>query len=75
MIFRVKFKTKPGDQFTIRKDVYSRIRKLFAENDIHFAHKEVLVRVAGEDDQHPPSRKEVMGAAASTVAETPAPAA
>lgn len=76
MIFRVKFKTKPGDQFTIRKDVYSRIRQLFAENDIHFAHKEVLVRVADEEGERPPSRKEAeVAAAAAAAVETPAPQA
>lgn len=46
MIIRVKFMTKPGDQFTVRKLVYSRIREVFAENGIKFAHKEVTVRVA-----------------------------
>jgi small-conductance mechanosensitive channel len=49
MIIRVKFMTKPGDQFMIRKLVYERIRELFAENGIHFAHKEVTVRIAEED--------------------------
>ncbi|MDH3715168.1 MAG: mechanosensitive ion channel family protein [Gammaproteobacteria bacterium] len=75
MIFRVKFKTKPGDQFTIRKDVYSRIRQLFADNDIHFAHKEVTVRVAHEDDKPPTEKKTVEAAgAAAAVLETPTPA-
>ena len=73
MIFRVKFKTKPGDQFTIRKDVYSRIRQLFAENDIHFAHKEVTVRVAHDDDERPPDKRDVeAAAAASAIEERPA---
>lgn len=73
MIFRVKFKTKPGDQFTIRKDVYSRIRKLFAENNIHFAHKEVLVRVADDDDKQSSPDAKAVGAAgaAAAAAETP----
>jgi len=50
MIIRVKFMTKPGEQFVARKLVYSRIRELFEENDIKFAHREVTVRVA--DDTH-----------------------
>ena len=49
MIIRVKFMTKPGDQFMIRKLVYERIREIFEENDIHFAHKEVTVRIADEE--------------------------
>jgi moderate conductance mechanosensitive channel len=51
MILRVKFMTKPGEQFVIRKRVYAELRALFAENGIQFAHKEVLVRVADKDGQ------------------------
>ena len=46
MIIRVKFMTKPGDQWVIRKKVYSEIRRLFVEEGIKFAHKEVTVRIA-----------------------------
>lgn len=46
MIIRVKFMTKPGDQFMVRKVVYERIRELFERNGIHFAHREVTVRIA-----------------------------
>jgi moderate conductance mechanosensitive channel len=49
MIIRVKFMTKPGDQFMVRKLVYTRIQEIFAENGIKFAHREVTVRVAAED--------------------------
>ncbi len=45
MIIRVKFMTKPGDQWTTRKLVYSEIRDLFEREGIHFAHKEVTVRM------------------------------
>jgi len=50
MLIRVKFMTRPGDQFQVRKKVYARIRELFEQNDIHFAHRFVTVRVASEDD-------------------------
>lgn len=46
MIVRVKFMTRPGDQFELRKVVYSGIRDLCEANGIHFAHREVTVRVA-----------------------------
>lgn len=46
MIIRVKFMTKPGKQFAIRKMVYESIQELFAKEGIHFAHKEVTVRLA-----------------------------
>ena len=53
MILRVKFMTRPGDQFVVRKLVYQRIRELFAEHGITFAHREVTVRVAGNDEGVP----------------------
>jgi moderate conductance mechanosensitive channel len=46
MIIRVKFMTKPGKQFSIRKIVYESIQEIFAKEGIHFAHKEVTVRLA-----------------------------
>ncbi len=46
MIIRVKFMTKPGKQFAIRKIVYESIQELFAKEGIRFAHKEVTVRLA-----------------------------
>lgn len=48
MIIRVKFMTKPGDQFVTRKVVYAAIRDLFEREDIKFANKEVTVRLAEE---------------------------
>jgi len=46
MIIRVKFMTKPGDQWILRKRVYQEIRDLFEREGIKFAHKEVTVRLA-----------------------------
>lgn len=46
MIIRIKFMTKPGDQWTIRKRVFQEIRELFAREGIKFAHREVTVRLA-----------------------------
>ena len=40
MIIRVKFMTKPGDQWLVRKKVYQEIRELFAREGIKFAHRE-----------------------------------
>ncbi len=48
IIIRVKFKTKPGDQFEVRKHVYTRLRELFEQEGIKFAHREVTVHVADE---------------------------
>ncbi len=48
MIIRVKFMTKPGDQFVTRKVVYAAIRELFEQEGIRFASKEVTVRIEQE---------------------------
>ena len=48
MIVRVKFMTRPGDQFVTRKVVYQAIRDLFEKEGINFAHREVTVRLADE---------------------------
>ncbi|MEO1000578.1 MAG: mechanosensitive ion channel family protein, partial [Pseudomonadota bacterium] len=45
MIIRVKYMTRPGDQWTTRKLVYSEIRELFEKEDVKFAHREVTVRI------------------------------
>ena len=50
MIIRVKFMTKPGEQFVTRKVVYESIQDLFAREGIKFAHKKVTVRLADEKD-------------------------
>ena len=50
MIARVKFMTKPGKQFELRKVVYAGLQDLFDKNGIKFAHKHVTVRVASESD-------------------------
>ncbi len=64
MIIRVKFMTKPGDQFLVRKKVYEDIRELFAREGIHFAHREVTVRLAdGKAEDLTPAQKEAVAGA------------
>ena len=43
MILRVKFKTPPGEQFVVRREVYRRIQESFREHGIEFAHRNVTV--------------------------------
>ncbi len=71
MIIRVKFMTRPGDQWTTRKLVYSRLRELFAENGIKFAHREVTVRLSEHElDALPPDQREAAAGAALTAVAT-----
>lgn len=72
MIIRVKYMTRPGDQFTTRKLVYARIRELFEKEGIHFAHREVTVRVAETPNGRPLSAGE-KEALAGAVAPLPDP--
>jgi small-conductance mechanosensitive channel len=48
MIIRVKFRTKPNDQFVLRRVVYHRIQAAFQQAGIKFANRVVTVRVEGE---------------------------
>lgn len=48
MILRVKFKTVPGYQFVMSKEVYRRIQEAFRKNGIEFAHRNVTVYLPPE---------------------------
>ncbi len=72
MIIRVKFMTKPGDQWLVRKKVYQEIRELFAREGIRFAHREVTVRLADgkeAEDLTPKQREAVTGAVQAAIDE------
>ena len=58
MIVRGKYMSKPGRQFTLRKELFTRVQKAFQENGIEFAHRKVTVELpphlklsAGEEKQ------------------------
>ncbi len=71
MIMRVKFMTRPGDQFVVRKTVYARLRELFEREGIEFAHRVVSVRLDGAspEDLDDEQKRRVAGAALSATAE------
>ncbi|KAB7616003.1 mechanosensitive ion channel family protein [Amylibacter sp. SFDW26] len=72
MIIRVKFMTKPGDQWTIRKRVFQEIRDLFEREGIKFAHREVTVRLADDTKTQnltDAQKKAIAGAAQSALDE------
>ena len=71
MIIRVKFMTKPGDQWLVRKRVYEEIRVLFEREGIQFAHKEVTVRLADGkvEDLSEEDKKSITAAAQATIEE------
>lgn len=55
MILRVKFMTRPGDQWDVRKRVFQELHALFRREGIRFAHREVTVRFAGETTVNGPA--------------------
>jgi len=66
MIARIKFMTKPGDQWVVRKRIFAEIRELFEREGIHFAHREVTVRIPDLDKDRPldAGERKAIGAAA-----------
>jgi small-conductance mechanosensitive channel len=48
MIMRIKYKTRPGEQFVIRKEVYRLMQEAFREAGIEFAHRNVTVYMPPE---------------------------
>ena len=45
MIMRLKFKSKPGQNFLIQRQVLKRLQELFEEKGLEFAHRHVIVRL------------------------------
>ena len=68
MIVRGKFMAKPGKQFMIRKELYTRIQKAFEENDIHFAHRRVAIDLPPGLEGHPQAEEITEAAAAAAAA-------
>ena len=50
MVMRVKYKTKPGDQFVIRRELFRMIQESFRQNGIEFAHRNVTVYMPPGDE-------------------------
>ena len=69
MIMRVKFKTIPGEQFVIRREVFRMIQEMFAQHGIEFAHRNVTVYMPpGEDKDSDATNAAQAGAAAAAAA-------
>jgi small-conductance mechanosensitive channel len=77
MILRVKYKTLPGEQFVVRRELYHRIQKAFREKGIEFAHRNVTVylppeiKSASADEQQGDTARKLIeaGAAAAAIAQ------
>lgn len=49
ILMRIKFTTKPGGQFSVRKAVLTKLKTYFEEAGIEFAHRKVTVHVAADE--------------------------
>ncbi|GGH25654.1 Small-conductance mechanosensitive channel [Cribrihabitans marinus] len=68
MIIRGKFMAKPGTQFTIRKEIYNRVKNAFNEAGIDFARREVRVAIPGLEDAESLSDEQKAAAAGGAAA-------
>ena len=51
LVIRVKFKSKPRQQFTLRREIYHRLQAAFAAEGIHLARRKVEVVASNPDPQ------------------------
>ncbi|MDC0948846.1 mechanosensitive ion channel [Gammaproteobacteria bacterium] len=51
LIVRMKFTTKPGQQWVIRREAFRLVKDALSEQGIEFAHREVRVRLPGDVEQ------------------------
>ena len=67
MVVGVKFMTKPGEQWLVRRDAYQKVRDAFEANGIRMAERNVKVEIDGGDHLTPEQRSVVAGAAQEAV--------
>jgi len=68
MIMRVKYKTVPGGQFVIRREVYRLLQEAFRENGIEFAHRNVTVYLPPDEEAGDHDKKAIEAGAAAAAA-------
>ena len=73
IIVRGKFMAVPGTQFQIRKQVFERVQKAFADEGIDFAQRRVQVDLPPGLDLDEPTKEAVSRAAAAAALATEPP--
>ncbi len=63
MVVGVKFMTRPGEQWLVRRDAYQGVRDVFEANGIRMAERNVKVEIAGDAELTDEQRKAVSAAA------------
>ncbi len=67
MVVGVKFMTRPGEQWLVRRDAYQMVRDAFDANGIRMAERNVKVEVAGAESMTEEERHAVAGAAQQAI--------
>ncbi len=68
MVVGVKFMTKPGEQWLVRRDAYQKTRDIFEANGIRLAERNVKVEIQGGDELTEEDKKAVAAAAQQVAA-------
>ncbi|AXI47154.1 hypothetical protein C1J03_14705 [Sulfitobacter sp. SK012] len=69
MVVGVKFMTRPGEQWLVRRDAYQSVRDIFDANGIRMAERNVKVEIAGDGPLTDAERKAVSAAAHDAVSD------
>ena len=72
MVVGVKFMTKPGEQWLVRRDAYQKVRDAFEANGIRMAERNVKVAIEGGEHLTEEQRNAVAGAAQEAALDAPA---
>ena len=69
MVVGVKFMTRPGEQWLVRRDAYQGVRDIFEANGIRMAERNVKVEIAGDEPLSEEAKKAATAAAQEAVAQ------
>ena len=69
MVVGVKFMTRPGEQWLVRRDAYQGVRDIFEANGIRMAERNVKVEIAGDEDLSDDAKKAATAAAQEAIAQ------
>lgn len=67
MVVGVKFMTRPGEQWLVRRDAYQGVRDIFEANGIRMAERNVKVEIAGDETVSEETKKAASAAAQEAV--------
>ncbi|MCP5076221.1 MAG: mechanosensitive ion channel family protein [Rhodobacteraceae bacterium] len=71
MVVGVKFMTKPGEQWLVRRDAYQKTRDIFEANGIRLAERNVKVEIQGGEELDEEGKKAAAAAAQEVAAGPP----